>query len=195
MGCLQSTTAVEDEDSAGTNAPGSAPALEYASSCAIPTAFKSYPLVGISKFNHDTSFFEFGLEPGQSLNLPVCSCLLMRGKDSEGEAVVRPYTPTSDDQIVGKFQLLIKSYGEQGKLSKYVHSLQVGDAVEFKHVSFNVKLPLPSPGVKKIAMLAGGTGVTPMFQALRPGRRCHSLVYIFSVRLISYGIMDVLKTA
>ena len=114
------------------------------------------------------------LEPGQSLNLPVCGCLLMRGKDPEGEAVVRPYTPTSDDQMVGKFQLLIKSYGEQGKLSKYVHSLQVGDAVEFKHISFNVKFPVPSPGVNKIAMLAGGTGVTPMLQALRPGWRCHS---------------------
>jgi hypothetical protein len=173
MGCLQSTTAVEVEDSAGTKAPGSAPALEYASSCVIPTEFKSYPLVGISKFNHDTSFFEFGLEPGQSLKLPVCGCLLARGKDSEGEAVVRPYTPTSDDEMVGKFQLLIKSYGE-GKLSKYAHSLQVGDAVEFKHISFNVKFPVPSPGVNKIAMLAGGTGVAPMFQALRPDRRCHS---------------------
>lgn len=34
--------------------------------------------------------------------------LLFRGKDSEGEEVVKPYTPTSLDTDVGYFDLVIK---------------------------------------------------------------------------------------
>ena len=52
-------------------------ALEYASSCCIPTTWKEYKLIGVTPYNHDTSIFAFGLDEGQSLNLPVCGCILM----------------------------------------------------------------------------------------------------------------------
>ena len=76
---------------------------------------------------------EFGLPDGQSLNLPVCACILMKGKDAEGADAIRPYTPISDNSMLGKFQLLIKRY-EQGVVSSYVHGLEVGAEVEFKHI-------------------------------------------------------------
>ena len=40
---------------------------------------------------------EFGLPEGQSLNLPVCACILLKGKDAEGADSIRPYTPISDN--------------------------------------------------------------------------------------------------
>ena len=38
--------------------------------------------------------------------------------------------------------------------------------VSFKHIPFNVKIQYPFKKAKHILMLAGGTGITPMIQAL-----------------------------
>jgi hypothetical protein len=66
-------------------------ALEYASSCVIPTTWKEYPLTNVVPYNHDTSIFEFGLEEGQSLSLPVCGCILMANVPTDDEAEqIRP---------------------------------------------------------------------------------------------------------
>merc|ERR1712134_229146 len=43
--------------------------------------------------------------------------------------------------------------------------MAVGDTLEFKHISFNVKLQYPF-GKRQVGMLVGGTGITPMIQAL-----------------------------
>merc|ERR1711953_472760 len=41
----------------------------------------------------------------------------------------------------------------------------IGTAVDFKHIAKNVKIQYPF-GKKNVAMLVGGTGITPMVQAL-----------------------------
>lgn len=140
--------------------------------CFIGEDFSPLELVSVLDYNHDSKIFEFGLPDGQSLNLPVCACILMKGKTADGEDAVRPYTPISDNSMVGKFQLLIKKY-EQGVVSKYVHSLKVGDKVDFKHIPFNVKIQHPFVAqtegggpVRTVSMLCGGTGIAPMYQAL-----------------------------
>ncbi|KAK1744419.1 hypothetical protein QTG54_004952 [Skeletonema marinoi] len=43
--------------------------------------------------------------------------------------------------------------------------LPIGGTIKFKHIEFNVKIPAPFTH-KKIGMIAGGTGITPMIQAL-----------------------------
>ena len=67
--------------------------------------------------------------------------------------------------MLGKFQLLIKTY-EQGVVSKYVHSLSVGDDVEFKHIPFNVKIQHPfaaqkegGGAVKTVTMLVSSQAI------------------------------------
>ena len=40
---------------------------------------------------------------------------------------------------------------------------QIGDTVNVKHIHFNVKIQYPF-GKKKLGMLVGGTGITPMLQ-------------------------------
>jgi len=142
----------------------SAAALEYASSCYLPTSWLELPLVAKREYNHDSTVYSFGLPEGQSLNLPVCACLLLRVPGTP-EDVVRPYTPISDNATLGSFDLLVKRY-PGGAASQYLHSLDLGATVGFKHIKFNVKVQHPF-GKKSISMLCAGSGITPMVQALQ----------------------------
>ena len=153
-----------------------APSLEYASSCFIPTTWLPLPLIEKREYNHDSTIYGFGLPEGQSLSLPVCGCILMKapgkgrkeggGKDDwDGSDAVRPYTPMSDNSVLGQFQLLVKRY-DGGAASQYLHSLDIGAPVEFKHISFNVKKQYPFDGSKTISLVCAGSGITPMYQAL-----------------------------
>ena len=100
----------------------------HASSCYLPTNWVDLPLLSVQPVNHDSKIYEFGLPPGQSLNLPTCACLLVA---PPGEDVVRPYTPISGGEMLGKFQLLIKHY-EKGQISGFVKKMAVGDMLRFK---------------------------------------------------------------
>ena len=112
------------------------------------------PLVARREYNHDSTVYTFGLPEGQSLSLPVCACILLKapgrgrkeggGKDDfDGSDAVRPYTPMSDNSVLGKFELLVKRY-DGGAVSSYLYGLDIGAQVEFKHIKFNVHTsPLP----------------------------------------------------
>ena len=85
-----------------------------------------------------------------------------------GKDAVKPYNPISSNSVKGSFDLLIKSY-DDGSASKFASSLTVGDKVAFKQAKFNIKpFRYPFPGVERLTMLAGGTGLAPMLQALYP---------------------------
>eukprot|EP01052_Picozoa_sp_SAG31_P006128 SAG31_NODE_279_length_18600_cov_21.254527_2_plen_296_part_00 len=171
---MGSKSSKRDEQAAAAQSPFQYPdtsTMERASSCWLPTEFVDLPLLAVLPCNHDSKIFEFGLPPNTSLDLPVCACLLMKGTAPDGESVVRPYTPISANSMQGKFQLLVKEYAA-GQLSRFVHSLSVGDTAGFKHIKFNVKTQLPyAPGPAgaevHIAALCGGSGITPMYQALQ----------------------------
>ena len=119
-------------------------------------------------------------DTSKPLGLSTCACVLAKSeiptindeKDEVNvEPVIRPYTPISTNADVGYFDLLIKNYGKQhGKLSHYLcETIHVGDdsSVQFKHIDFNVKIQVPfDSNFKHILMLVGGTGITPMIQAL-----------------------------
>ncbi|KAK6152370.1 hypothetical protein DH2020_015005 [Rehmannia glutinosa] len=87
------------------------------------------------------------------------------GQNAEGKTkyVIRPYTPISDPDAKGYFDLLIKVYPE-GKMSQHFASLKPGDVVEVKGPIEKLRY---SPNMKKhIGMIAGGTGITPMLQII-----------------------------
>lgn len=110
------------------------------------------------------SIFRFKL-PSESprLNLPIGATLLIRGpgKDHDGGDAIRPYTSITDNRIAeGYFDILCKrydqwgvkeslnthflftktdhSYRPAGALSNHIHSLRVGDTIEFKRKCVNV---------------------------------------------------------
>ena len=142
-------------------------ALEYASSCYLPTSWLELPLVARREHNHDSTIYSFGLPAGQSLDLPVCACLLLRAPAADGGDHVRPYTPISPTSTLGSFDLLVKRYGGKGVASEHLHGLALGDTVGFKHIKFNIKAAYPFEGKRTISLVCAGTGITPMVQALQ----------------------------
>lgn len=111
-----------------------------------------------------SSVLRFGLpDRQQPLNLSTCACILSTAT-IRGETITRPYTPISTNHQVGSFDLLVKHY-EAGTMSKHLKEIQPGDQLGFSHIPVNVKIQAPFP-YEEIGMLAGGTGITPMIQAL-----------------------------
>eukprot|EP00521_Asterionellopsis_glacialis_P007098 CAMPEP_0195285206 /NCGR_PEP_ID=MMETSP0707-20130614/3132_1 /TAXON_ID=33640 /ORGANISM="Asterionellopsis glacialis, Strain CCMP134" /LENGTH=294 /DNA_ID=CAMNT_0040344673 /DNA_START=30 /DNA_END=914 /DNA_ORIENTATION=+ len=142
--------------------------------CQFSTDFQSVPLVERYTVSDTSQVLRFGLpDTSKPLDLSTCACILAKAdipnakKDGEIEAVIRPYTPISTNADVGYFDLLIKDYGpESGHMSNHLcDTLKVGDTVDFKHIEFNVKIQAPFDQTQ-IGMLVGGTGITPMLQAL-----------------------------
>jgi cytochrome-b5 reductase len=88
------------------------------------------------------------------------------GSDQEGKDVVRAYTPISLPSAVGYMDLLVKDYPGVGQASTWLNSRSVGDKVGVKGPF--AKIPLAQLLAKKhVAMVAGGTGITPMLQVAR----------------------------
>ncbi|KAK1582712.1 hypothetical protein Q3G72_017577 [Acer saccharum] len=133
--------------------------------CLDPENFKEFKLVKRVKLSHNVAKFTFALPtPTSVLGLPIGQHLSCRGKDSEGEEVIKPYTPTTLDSDVGYFELVIKMY-PQGRMSHHFREMKVGDHLAVKGPKGRFKY---QPGkVRAFGMLAGGTGITPMFQVAR----------------------------
>ncbi len=128
--------------------------------------FQALELIERVKVSPTTSVLRFSLpDRTQALNLSTCACILAHAKIN-GEDVIRPYTPISTNALKGCFDLLVKDYGPDAKMSHEMCSrMNVGDKLAFKHVDGNVKIQAPFQP-KQICMLVGGTGITPMIQAL-----------------------------
>lgn len=137
--------------------------------CAFGGDWAAAPLISKESISHDTRIFSFGLDADKALNLSTCACLLAKGvegpSDADGNPVIRPYTPVSTNAMLGKFELMVKVYPE-GAMSQHLEKLEVGQPLHFKHVGGNVKIQYPFGNKPQIGMLVGGTGITPMVQAL-----------------------------
>lgn len=133
-----------------------------------PDKWIEFKLQDTARVSHNTQLFRFSFDPTAKLGLDVASCIITRaplGQNAEGKTkyVIRPYTPISDPDSKGYFDLLIKVYPE-GKMSQHFASLKPGDAVEVKGPIEKLRY---SPNMKKnIGMIAGGSGITPMLQVI-----------------------------
>ncbi|XP_048136034.1 NADH--cytochrome b5 reductase 1-like [Rhodamnia argentea] len=133
--------------------------------CLDPENFKEFQLVKRTQLNRNVAKFRFALPtPSSVLGLPIGQHMSCRGKDSVGEEVIKPYTPTTLDSDVGCFELVIKMY-PQGRMSHHFREMREGDHLAVKGPKGRFKY---QPGqVRAFGMLAGGTGITPMFQVAR----------------------------
>ncbi|CAP69500.1 uncharacterized protein PODANS_1_11620 [Podospora anserina S mat+] len=128
--------------------------------------FLSLKLEEVEIINHNSKRLRFRLpEDDMVSGLPVASAILTKYKPVDAEkAVLRPYTPISDEDTPGYIDLLVKKY-PNGPMSTHLHDMAPGQRLD-------VKGPLPkyawSPNKHEhIALVAGGTGITPMYQLLR----------------------------
>eukprot|EP00934_Nitzschia_sp_Nitz4_P001657 Nitzschia sp. Nitz4//scaffold502_size4579//565//1422//NITZ4_009241-RA/size4579-processed-gene-0.1-mRNA-1//1//CDS//3329553594//1657//frame0 len=133
--------------------------------CQFGEDFASAKLVSRTNVSPSSSLLRFSLpDPTKPLQLSTCACILAKA-DIGGEAVIRPYTPISTNDMVGSMELLVKNYFDKGTMSKHLCELPVGSTIDFKHIGFNVKIQAPFKQ-KNVVLLAGGSGITPIIQAL-----------------------------
>lgn len=133
-----------------------------------PEKWVEFKLHETAKVSHNSKLFRFSFDPAAKLGLDIASCIITRaplGQDAEGKTkyVIRPYTPISDPDSKGYFDLLVKIYPD-GKMSQHLASLKPGDVLDVKGPIEKLRY---SPNMKKnIGMIAGGTGITPMLQII-----------------------------
>lgn len=149
-----------------------------------------FELVFKEELTHDTRRFRFALSSAEhALGLPLGQHIYLSTK-IDGELIVRPYTPTTSDDIKGYFDLVVKIYKANvhpkfpngGKLTQFLDKMQPGDTIDVRGPSgrlqykrkgvFEIKSDKKTPphiksGVKRIGMIAGGSGITPMYQLIQ----------------------------
>ncbi|THV06483.1 cytochrome-b5 reductase [Dendrothele bispora CBS 962.96] len=134
-----------------------------------PENFKDFKLKKIKPYNHNTSEFVFELPNNEASLLPVASCLIVKSsdpealKDSKGKPIIRPYTPISPSDLPGELTLLVKKY-DNGNASKHIHSLKEGDTLSIKGPI--PKWPWKMNEFDQVALIGGGSGITPLYQIL-----------------------------
>jgi cytochrome-b5 reductase len=123
-------------------------------------------LVEITPVTHNTKKFRFKLPSENHVSgLKVASALLTKYKSPTDEKpTIRPYTPINDEDARGYLDLLVKKY-DNGPMSTHLHSMNIDQSLSFKG-------PIPkyewTPNKHEhIALIAGGTGITPMYQLMR----------------------------
>ena len=98
------------------------------------------------------------------------------------EIIERKYTPTSSDRMKGAFRMVIKVYEgakiprfpDGGKMSQYFGNMKVGDTIDVSGPWGLIEYTAPGTFVngnktlkkKHIGMMAGGSGITPILQAI-----------------------------
>ncbi|XP_047054845.1 NADH--cytochrome b5 reductase 1-like [Lolium rigidum] len=133
--------------------------------CLDPENFKEFKLVEKTQISHNVAKFRFALPtPTSALGLPIGQHISCRGQDATGEEVIKPYTPTTLDSDLGNFQLVIKMY-PQGRMSHHFREMKVGDYMSVKGPKGRFKYQVGQ--VRAFGMIAGGSGITPMFQVAR----------------------------
>ncbi|KIK02109.1 hypothetical protein K443DRAFT_677876 [Laccaria amethystina LaAM-08-1] len=134
-----------------------------------PEQFIDFKLKKTEPYNHNTSKFTFELPKNEASLIPVASCLVVKSsdpealKDAKGKPIIRPYTPISGPDVKGELTLLIKRY-ENGNASKHIFNLKEGDTLAMKGPI--VKFPYKANEFEEVALIGGGSGITPLYQIL-----------------------------
>jgi cytochrome-b5 reductase len=144
-----------------------------------PDVKYSFTLGHKENISHDTRLFRFQLPSLKHvLGLPVGQHIYLTARIND-ELVKRPYTPTTSDDNQGYFDLVIKIY-PNGKMTQYLDQFSIGQTIEVSGPSgnliykgnglFDVRPRKPEPFVtrriRRLGLIAGGTGITPMYQIL-----------------------------
>lgn len=121
-------------------------------------------LTKVKPLSKDTSVYTFAFpEAKQTSGLVTASAILTKYVTAKGNNVIRPYTPITDVQDEGSFDLLVKTY-EGGKMSVHIKDLNINDTLAFKGPILKWKYE-PNQ-FKEIGLIGGGTGITPLYQVI-----------------------------
>ncbi|KAI5785884.1 hypothetical protein EDC01DRAFT_193083 [Geopyxis carbonaria] len=135
---------------------------------AIPTltgdgSWIDLPLTHSEQLSSNTKLLRFALPtPDHVSGMSVASCLLTKYKGpNDAKPTIRPYTPISDVDQRGHMDLIVKAY-PNGPMSTHMHEMAPEQRLAFKGPL--VKYAWEANKHDHVAFIAGGTGITPMYQ-------------------------------
>lgn len=127
------------------------------------TAYKQFEIYDIKQETDNTFRYYIKLPEYECLGLDIGQHIIIRGKVN-GHYVTRQYTPVSDVECQGHFEILIKIY-EDGLLSQYIKTWQPTTNIDIRGPFGNLNYK-PNK-YRRIFMLAAGTGLAPMSQVIQ----------------------------
>ncbi|PLB50367.1 hypothetical protein P170DRAFT_463590 [Aspergillus steynii IBT 23096] len=101
--------------------------------------------------------------PTDTLPLPIGQHIAVQAQ-IDSNPISRSYTPISSSTSLGHLILLVKAY-PHGKMTTHLASLPIGASLLFRGPKGAMQYSRDS--ARTINMIAGGTGITPMYQVLR----------------------------
>lgn len=130
-----------------------------------PQQYKDLPLVSKTQLAPSVFRLTFKLPKSDDIvGIPIGQHVVIKA-NIDGKSVSRSYTPISNNTDRGKMDLLIKCYPDGQLTGRYISGLQIGDRVSFRGPKGPMKY---RKGLcSRIGMIAGGTGITPMYQLIR----------------------------
>ncbi|CAO1613549.1 unnamed protein product [Sympodiomycopsis kandeliae] len=170
LGGLDDTSAGQKASDAAQKAKNAAQGATGIAGALSKDKFTDFKLKEIKPYNHDSAIFSFAIPDDTPSGLSVASAVVFRGageeglKGPDGKQVIRPYTPISAPDDKGHIDFLIKKY-PNGAMTNHVHDLKVGDSLGIKGPI--PKFPYKANEFEEIGMIAGGSGITPMWQVIQ----------------------------
>jgi nitrate reductase (NAD(P)H) len=169
---------------------------------------RSFKLAEKEELSPDVCRFRFALQsPEHELGLPTGKHMFIYA-EVDGETVMRAYTPTSNNNQRGYFDLVIKIYvahvhprfPDGGKMSQHFHSMKIGDAIQAKgpvgHIEYvgrsAFKLGKAELQLDEVGFICGGTGITPAYQIMQTALRDDEDKTVFSLILANNRAEDIL---
>ncbi|KAK4493367.1 hypothetical protein RD792_017737 [Penstemon davidsonii] len=140
-------------------------------------------LIAKTSLSPDVRLFRYAL-PNEDmvLGLPVGKHIFICATIDE-KLCMRAYTPSSSVDTVGYFELVVKIYFKGvhprfpngGLMTQHLDSMELGSYVDVKgplgHIEYKGKGHFTVHGkpkfAKKLAMIAGGSGITPIYQVMQ----------------------------
>ncbi|ETS78917.1 hypothetical protein PFICI_08770 [Pestalotiopsis fici W106-1] len=101
--------------------------------------------------------------PDAVLGLPTGQHIALQATIN-GKNVSRSYTPISNNSDLGRIELLIKVYA-QGLMTQHLAHMKIGETIDIRGPKGSMQYS--TAYAKRIGMIAGGSGITPMYQLIR----------------------------
>lgn len=129
-----------------------------------PRQWRAFPLVHKVELAPHVYRFVFALPHADDvLGLPTGQHIVLRAT-IDGQRVARSYTPTSNNTDRGRIELVVKVY-DQGAMTQHLERMALGDTIEMRGPKG--AMHYSRQYARHIGMIAGGTGITPMYQLIR----------------------------
>ncbi|KAG0730298.1 NADH-cytochrome b5 reductase-like [Chionoecetes opilio] len=128
-----------------------------------PHKWTEFEIIRIDRVNSSTFLYSFKIADNQTLGIQVGQHIIVK-QEKNGRVYTRQYTPVTDVDKQGVFEVLIKIY-PNGKVTQIIKEWKMGDLIPWRG-PFGDFLYATNT-YKRVLMLAAGTGIAPMHQIIK----------------------------